>query len=83
MIKTISKETPVTLGVVVIIIGGVVWLTNIQSKAAANSQNIVEMKSNLSQQKEDFKQAQNTTNDRLLKIVEKLSKIEGKLFKEQ
>jgi hypothetical protein len=44
--KPISKKTPITIGLVISLLGGSAWLTNVNSQVIQNTEQIAELKDN-------------------------------------
>jgi hypothetical protein len=62
----LSEDTPITVGVLVIIVGGILWLAAMESNGRANTEAIVEMKA-----------SQTTYTANIIEINNRLSKMEG------
>ncbi len=45
--NTITERTPITIGLVIVILGGIFWLSNIQHQGSANAASIKEIKTDL------------------------------------
>ena len=67
-VKKITESTAIPISLVVLIIGGIVWLTSIK----ADTLSLKEEQSHLQQKQEEY-------NHTLQSIDERLSKIEGKM----
>lgn len=68
MRQLISENTPISIGLLVTIIGGVFWLSAFYAKAQNTAQDVSEIK-----------QAQQEYNKTLISVDERLSRIEGML----
>lgn len=66
--QLISENTPISISLLISIIGGIVWISNISAKAESNSQAVHRIEEN---------QREYTKN--LQEINERLSRIEGRL----
>lgn len=64
----IGKRTPITVGLLISMVGGVAWLTDMKYQTQANAKEIL-----------DVKQKQSDTNVELVKIEKWLSAIGQKL----
>jgi hypothetical protein len=67
-LKVLTEETLLPFGVVIILFGGISWLTSLYNETKANAMGI-----------QDLKLDQRSYGDKLDRIIQKLSKIEGKL----
>lgn len=68
-LKTLlSEDTPITIGLLVIIIGGVLWLSSMDASGKANTKAL-----------EDIKQEQKLYLETVLSIDRRLANLEGRV----
>lgn len=66
--KLINENTGLSIGLVIALIGGLFWLTNLWAKADTTAQAVIRIEAN-----------QQKYTDHLMMINQRLSKIEGRL----
>jgi hypothetical protein len=73
-IGSVTEDTPISLGVLAIILGAVVWLTELKLDSTANANTISYIQSKLEQMEQKNDQRYQDTQGRLIRIEDAIKK---------
>lgn len=75
MLKSITENTLIPISLVIVIIGGVSWLTAIHAGEQKNAENIMQIKADSKEFSESVDHKLDSVLDRLARIEEQIKKL--------
>ena len=78
-IRVISESTLIPVSMVVVIVGGIYWLTTIYNQGVANASSLIDLQTARATARAEYLNTIDKMNSTLTSIDQRLSRIEGKL----
>lgn len=79
MISLITERTKLSVSLVIVLVGGVFWLSTVHWNAAQAAKGVDEVKVEQSKQKDEYNKTINEINSRMARMEQSLKNIEERL----